>query len=172
MYVGEPGSIHDNRLLEKSDLYSDMESGVLQFPNDGHMLGDLAYKLSRHVMVGFKNTGFLTDRQKNFNLKLAQIRVVIENAFALLKGRFRRLKYLETVRLDLICLLVMSACILHNVCILNGDEAEDIVDIQQEVEEDRVQQNDEIQIHQRNNNHLAIAKRNQIMNQLEMADIF
>ncbi|KAJ8943788.1 hypothetical protein NQ314_009655, partial [Rhamnusium bicolor] len=81
-----------------------------------------------NLMVGFKDNGRLTLRQKNFNVILSKIRVKIENAFALLKGRFRRLKFLETIRLELAALLIISACILHNVCILNGDLLQDLID--------------------------------------------
>lgn len=169
VYTGEPGSIHDNRLFEKSDLYEDIENGEITFPNNSHILGDLAYKLTEYLIVGFKNNGFLTDRQRNFNIKLSQIRVTIENAFALLKGRFRRLKFIETVRLDLISLLIISSCILHNLCILNGDETDDIMNIQQELEEER-QQNNEDALENRGNN-LAVAKRTGIMNRLDMAEI-
>jgi hypothetical protein len=62
--------------------------------------------------------------------------VTIEIAFALLKGRFRRLKMLETVRLDFISLLIVSGCILHNICILKGDLLEDIINIQEEFREE------------------------------------
>lgn len=169
VYTGEPGSIHDNRLFEKSDLYEDIENGEITFPNNSHILGDLAYKLTEYLIVGFKNNGFLTDRQRNFNIKLSQIRVTIENAFALLKGRFRRLKFIETVRLDLISLLIISSCILHNLCILNGDETDDIMNIQQELEEERQQHNEDA-LENRGNN-LAVAKRTGIMNRLDMAEI-
>lgn len=77
----------------------------------------MAYKLSNFLMVGFKHNRPLSQREKNFNLTLNKCRVTIEHAFALLKGRFRRLKLLETQKLDLIALLIVSACILHNVCI-------------------------------------------------------
>jgi hypothetical protein len=56
------------------------------------LIDELAYKLSSTLMVGFKNHGNLTLRQKNFNVILSKSRVTIERAYALLKGRFRRLK--------------------------------------------------------------------------------
>jgi hypothetical protein len=58
--------------------------------------------------------------------------VHIENVFALLKGRRRRLKNMDTIRLDQICLLITAACILHNICILNGDDPNDIMETEQE----------------------------------------
>ncbi|KAI4468840.1 hypothetical protein MML48_2g00009642 [Holotrichia oblita] len=170
VYVGEPGSMHDSRLFEKSDLFSDIQRGAVTFPNNSHLLGDLAYKLTEFLIVGFKDNGFLTNRQKIFNLKLSQIRVHIENTFALLKGRFRRLKYMETIRLDLICLLIMASCILHNMCILNGDKPDDIMNIRQELEEELQQINsNDLENIIRGNAH-AVAKRERIMNTLQVAE--
>lgn len=96
VYAGETGSIHDSRLFEKSDLFDGIQTGEFPFHNNSHMLGDLAYRLADYMMVGFKNNPNLSDIQKNFISKLSEIRVCIENSLALLKGRFRRLKFMET----------------------------------------------------------------------------
>lgn len=64
VYAGEPGSMHDSRLFEKSDLFNDIRCGAVTFPNNSHLVGDLAYKLTEYLMVGFKDNGFLTNRQK------------------------------------------------------------------------------------------------------------
>jgi hypothetical protein len=44
---------------------------------------------------------------------------------------------MDTIRLDQICLLITAACILHNICILNGDDPNDIMEIEQELAEER-----------------------------------
>jgi len=118
----------DALLYRRSDIYNQINRGESIFFNDNYLLGDLAYKL----IVGFKDNSHLSEAQKRFNKALNKIRVKIENAFALLKCRFRRLKYLENVRLDLANLLIVSACILHNVCLLN----EDLVEVEEEGEQD------------------------------------
>ncbi|XP_018303462.1 putative nuclease HARBI1 [Mycetomoellerius zeteki] len=162
VYVGEPGSIHDMRLFKKSDLYARIKNSSIDFPNDSHLVGDLAYQLSPYLLVGFKDVGGLTNREKNFNKKLSQCRVRIENAFAYLKGRFRRLKYLETVRLDLICLLIVSACIMHNISILNGDLPEEFVD---NMEIRDIRDYEFIaNINEEEGNNAGILKRREIMN--------
>lgn len=157
MYAGQPGSLHDSKLFTKSDIYERILNDEVEFPNDSHFIGDLAYPLSTKLLVGFKDNGHLTDAQKFYNMKLSQIRVVIENAFGLLKCRFRRLKMMETKRLDLVCLLIVSACILHNICIINGDFF------------DRAAYNDNIGNDEVNENiegPAAVAKRNNIVNYL------
>jgi len=65
------------------------------FPHNSHMLGDAAYPLMTSLMVPFKGTESLTRRQTKYNRTLSSSRCAIERAFALLKGRFRRVKYLD-----------------------------------------------------------------------------
>lgn len=56
------------------------------------------------------------------------MRQVIERAFALLKGRFRRLKYLHMTRADLIPYVILACCILHNICLEScEDEIDDLI---------------------------------------------
>lgn len=50
---------------------------------------------------------------------------VIEKAFALLKGRFQRLKYLHMSCADLIPYVILASCILHNIYL---EDCEDNVD--------------------------------------------
>lgn len=159
VYAGEPGSIHDARLFQKSDFYQRLRNREIVFPNDTHLVGDLAYPLSKNLLVGFKDNGQLTARQRLFNRKLSETRVVIENAFGLLKCRFRRLKFMETVKLDLLVLLIMSACILHNFCIINND----MVDMDYEEANDIPVVVEEVNI---NAGRAAIDKRNNIAEML------
>lgn len=163
VFTGIPGSVHDAKLFKFSDLYSRINNHDVAFPNNSHLIGDLAYPLSTKLLVGFKNTGNLTALQKNYNHKLSQTRVVIEHAFAYLKGRFRRLKFLETVRLDLIALLIVSACILHNVCILEDDMPDDIVNLHEELLIE-VDLDESIDPQNDFHNNEAVTKRNGIVN--------
>jgi hypothetical protein len=167
VYVGEVGSIHDYTMFLRSEV---SEFGAENFPDDTHLVGDLAYKLTERMLVGFKNNGHLTQIQKNFNKMLSKARVNIENSFALLKGRFRRLKYMETVKPDLTCLLLVAACLLHNLCILAGDFPCDIADVNVEAERRNEILNNpnnrrDIDAVQNANNRAQI-KRNDIMNSL------
>ncbi|KAB0801865.1 hypothetical protein PPYR_04051 [Photinus pyralis] len=167
LYAGEPGSLHDSNLFSKSDLCERIENGTVQFYNNSHLVGDLAYKLSTSLIVGFKNLGNLTEMQINFNKKLNANRVEIENAFAFLKGRFRRLKYVETVRLDFVSLFTVTAAVLHNACIMNGDLPNQYVNLDEELEEER--QNNAIDAgNHRNIRNNAIAKRLNIMHALPL----
>ena len=53
--------------------------------------------------------------------------MVIDRPFSLLKGRFRRLKYLDILRIQEIPTVTIVACTLHNICLDNGDPYEDFM---------------------------------------------
>lgn len=86
-------------------------------PPEGHLLGDCAYSLTTKLLVPFTDNKHLCEIQKYYNKKHSRTRVIIDNAFALLKGRFRRLKLLEAVRPDHLPLIIIAACVLHNICL-------------------------------------------------------
>jgi hypothetical protein len=60
----------------------------------------------------------------------------IEHTFGLLKGRFRKLKVMMDIdKVEDIPLIVTSACVLHNFCLVNEDNIDMFLDsdIEQEV---------------------------------------
>lgn len=98
--TGYPSSIHDARILRLSKLERETNQGTwLNGPSNrtrgsevGPLLvGDSAYPLSLWLMKPFKQTPTLTESQLHFNRALSQARVVIEQAFGILKGRWRHL---------------------------------------------------------------------------------
>lgn len=58
---------------------------------------------------------------QRFNQILSSIRQVVERAIRLLKGRWRKLSLLELLDIELMVHLIMTACVLHNFCILHDD---------------------------------------------------
>jgi hypothetical protein len=76
---------------------------------------------------------------------------------------------METIRLDLICLLITAACILHNICILNGDDPNDITEIEQELAEERNLNAQAYNQEQEAANRNAINKRYNIANSLRLS---
>lgn len=123
-FAGFPGSVHDARVFQKSGMAEICRQNK-NFPNDSHLIGDSAYPLGRHILVPFKDNGHLTRKQINYNIAHAATRVVIERAFGILKGRWRRLKYLELHNTDNLPSTIVAACVLHNFCILKNDNHED-----------------------------------------------
>jgi hypothetical protein len=111
-----------------------------------HILGDAAYPTRRWLLTPFRDNGHLTEQQKKYNQYHTSNRVVIERAFALLKGKFRRLKYLETAKVNTSVEIIMMCCVLHNICTLTNDNIEDF--LAQDGDDDGVVNNGHIvQIH-------------------------
>ena len=54
--------------------------------------------------------------------------MVIERAFSLLKGRFRRLKYLDMIKIDEIPTIIIVSCVLHNICLDKEDQYQDFIE--------------------------------------------
>ena len=129
-FAGFPGSCHDARVLRNSTLYRQTEVDPrVFFPSDSyHIVGDSAYPLLIWLLVPIKDIENLTHVQTRFNKRLSQTRIIIECAFALLKGRFRRLK-MVVAKLDAIPSIITAACVLHNLCLDNNDDADDLIDL-------------------------------------------
>lgn len=85
-------------------------------------MGDSAYPLMRNIIVPYKNYGKLSQSQKYFNKALNSNRVIIENAFGLLKMRFRSLLHVKLKGLRKICHFIRACCVLHNLMLTNDDD--------------------------------------------------
>ncbi|XP_062510047.1 putative nuclease HARBI1 [Corticium candelabrum] len=128
-FVGWPGSVHDSRVYRNSPLFQAAESRYSNiFPMDSFLVGDAAYPLSKWTLTPFRDTGNLSEKVKYYNFAQSSTRIVIEQAFAALKGRFRRLKYIDMDSTSVISDVVLTACTFHNVCILGEDNLEDFIE--------------------------------------------
>ena len=133
-YVGWPGSVHDARVFDNSDLLRGIENNPDAYvQGNSHIIGDSAYGQSKFMMTPFRDNGHLTVAQRKYNKYHSSTRMVIERAFGHLKGRFRRLKYLD-VEVTNVPLIVMAACLLHNLCIIHEDDVEEFIEgVEEEV---------------------------------------
>lgn len=123
LYVGEPGSLHDVRVFRRSPFFAAvMRSYKSFFPDNAYMLGDTAYQPTAWVVVPYKNVENISQRKIQFNKLMSSPRVKIEHSFGMVKNRFRRiLHFTEIRRFKLMNEIVISACVLHNICILQND---------------------------------------------------
>lgn len=129
--VGYPGRLHDARVFVNSQLYQKIdEEGqeALFYSNKYHLLGDSAYPNLSWLIAPFKDFGNLNGRKRQFNYRLSKARVCIEHAFGLLKGRWRRLLYINTTDMKKASKIILACCVLHNFCLLNDDHLEVVVE--------------------------------------------
>lgn len=105
-----------------------MNNNQAYFPNNEYIVGDKAYPVLSWCIPPYVDRGNLTPAKRHFNTVISRHRQTIERAFALLFGRFRRLKYLDMNCVEWIPNTVLSCCILHNICLDSDDlEVEDYI---------------------------------------------
>ena len=133
--IGWPGSVHDARVLSRSELYNRGEAGTLVGDLPRHIagvdvplliLGDAAYPLLSWLMTPYRDSGRLTAAQKRYNYRQSRARMVVENAFGRLKGRWRVLLKRLDNRLDAVPHIIMTCATLHNICETFGDHFHEI----------------------------------------------
>ena len=130
VWTGNPGSTHDATVLRSSDLFQNSD---VKIPADFYLLGNSAFPILDWLTTPFRDFGNLTLEQKRFNKAHSQCRQVIERAFGMLKCRFRRLLRFDISDITLLVDSVLSACVLHNLCLFENDVFEAA-----EIEEDDV----------------------------------
>lgn len=132
VYCGDPGSFHDIRVFRRSAFFTMVTERAHEiFPDDSFLIGDGGYQGISDVWLihPFRDTGRLTPNQQEFNRMLSSTRVFVEQAFGILKGRFRRLlNQIPLFDLPFIIDFIISCCILHNMCTDEGDDGDDYYD--------------------------------------------
>ena len=136
IFTGWPGKVHDSRILKNSPLF---ERGPQFCAGNRHILGDSGYPNLPWLLVPFKDNGHLSAAQGKYNKTHASIRSNVERAFGVLKGRFARLRYIDQKSIKTIVVTIITACILHNICILNNDDFECLMDDNNDDEEEAPQ---------------------------------
>lgn len=119
--IGWPGSMPDDRVLEKSALFQRASRGNLKgvwiVGNSGHPLMDW-------VLVPYTHAN-LTWTQHAFNEKIEEIQGVAKEAFARLKGRWGCLQKRTEVKLQDLPVVLGACCVLHNICEMRNEEMDD-----------------------------------------------
>jgi len=74
-------------------------------------------------MKPYPDTGNLTRQQQHYNYRQSRARMVVENAFGRLKGRWRcLLKRMDYLDMQYTTDVIATCVVFHNICELNGDE--------------------------------------------------
>ncbi|XP_018574759.1 protein ALP1-like [Anoplophora glabripennis] len=117
--------MHDARVFRLSPLYERLTRRDNFLPPFYHLIGDSAYPLLPSLMKPYQDNGHLTRDQQIYNTKLSSIRSIIERAFGLLKGKWRRLKYLEVNQPETASRIILACCVLHNFLLLHNNPEDD-----------------------------------------------
>ncbi|MCO5587488.1 hypothetical protein L7F22_041437 [Adiantum nelumboides] len=118
-----PGSSHDSTHFKGSSLYQRLKSGraiaspTIQLQGESirpYLIADSTYKATTFLVKPFRSKGgqHLIQKQ-HFDRHLSKGRVKVENAFGILKNRWRILRELN-VDLALAPTVIGACCLLHN----------------------------------------------------------
>ncbi|KAL1477841.1 hypothetical protein MTO96_035430 [Rhipicephalus appendiculatus] len=119
-FCGPSGRCHDANVFELSFVSAELP--VICEAGRFHIIADAAYPLREFVMTPYRDHGHMTGEEKRFNYRLSRTRVRIENAFGVLKNRFRQLLFLEFHTPERATKFILACCVLHNICIINGEQ--------------------------------------------------
>ena len=124
--MGAPGSTHDARLLKESSIYSDIinrnviPARVIKLRDFGEIplvtIADNAFPQFASLIKAY-NENTRDNQKKYFNKRLCGARVVTENTYGMLKGRWRILFKKIECQLFNLRYIVMACMGLHNLCI-------------------------------------------------------
>lgn len=131
IHIGWPGKVHDARVFANSSLYRKAQAGTL-FPNWTKtiggvnvpllILGDSAYPSLPWLIKAYHEHPNMSAAQKNFNYLQSRSRMVVENAFGRLKGRWRILLKRNDCHVSSVINMVATCVVLHNICELFKDD--------------------------------------------------
>lgn len=86
------------------------------------ILGHSAYAVSEGLMKPYTDHGNLTLDESRFNIKHSTSRVVVENAFGRLKGRFRSISKRLDLSVENFCNVITACCVLRSYCLFFDDQ--------------------------------------------------
>lgn len=126
IFTGISAKVHDSRVLNLSQTIPSVTTDLPQIcGSQYHILGDSAYPIREWLLTPFRDYGSLSESEKKFNKQFCATRVLIENTFGILKGRFRQLLQVDMQKVTKITRFIVSCCVIHNLCIENNDNLEE-----------------------------------------------
>ncbi|KAH7932481.1 hypothetical protein HPB51_029268 [Rhipicephalus microplus] len=135
--IGFPGSAPDARVLREGSFFEVAHTKCA----DSYLLGDSSYPLLPWLLTLYRdNEQTFPAWKKRYSKCHSQQKSVIENAFGHLKQRFRRFYFVDAATIKQCCLIVMAACVLHNIC---NNERDLLIELQEAAEIEEVENDDE-----------------------------
>ena len=105
------------------------------FPEGTFLIGDGAYQSRTWMLTPYTDRTTLKDYQAKYNYVQSATRNTIERAFAMLKGRFNRLKHINLAKMSDVCLFIIAACTTHNFCIAEKESVDFNIELEEEINE-------------------------------------
>ena len=122
-----PGSTHDSRIFENSNIADKLRDGVL----DGILLGDSGYACRAYLLTPIlkpKNAG-----EVRYNTAHRRTRCIVERCFGLLKRRFPCLHLGLRTALANTLVIIVATAVLHNFALIHREQ-----DFDEDIEDENV----------------------------------
>ena len=120
--IGWAGSMHDANLWGRTDIGKYCETGKL---SPYALVGDAAYPCRPWMFAPYKgHKDGLSREEYHWNYVQSSTRMCIERAFGMLEGRWRILLKRLDVNLKNVPDIVSTCLVLHNMCLIFGDNFE------------------------------------------------
>ena len=118
--IGWAGSLHDANMWGRTAIGQFCKAGKF---SPFALVGDAAYPCRPWMLAPYKgHKDGLTWEEYHWNFVQSSTRMCIERAFGILKGRWRILLKMIDMNLKNVPELVTTCLVLHNMCIIFGDE--------------------------------------------------
>jgi hypothetical protein len=118
--IGWAGSLHDANLWGRTAIGQFCQAGKL---SPFALVGDAAYPCRPYMLSPYKgHKDGLSREEYHWNFVQSSTRMCVERAFGMLKGRWRVLLKRIDVNLKNVPELVSTCLVLHNICLIFGDE--------------------------------------------------
>lgn len=120
IFAGLAGGIPPSKVLQESQLKEILTTDASQIvdPNK-HILAGPEFPQLPSMLTPYKDSGRLTQEEVEVNAMHATVCLLVDETFKIIKNRFGILKLLE---LDTASMVLYSVCVLHNICMQNGDK--------------------------------------------------
>ncbi|XP_015226372.1 PREDICTED: putative nuclease HARBI1 [Cyprinodon variegatus] len=110
-----PGSVHDSKIFQESNLRNRLQGGEF----DGYLLGDRGYPCQPWLLTPYPDPE--PGPQQNFNRAHCKTRARVDKTIGLLKARFQCLHYLR-VTPERARDIIAACVVLHNIAIIRGEQ--------------------------------------------------
>ena len=118
--IGWAGSLHDANLWGRTAIGQFCEAGKL---SPFALVGDAAYPCRPWMLAPYRgHKDGLSREEYHWNFVQSSTRMCVERAFGILKGRWRILLKRIDLHLKNVPELVSACLVLHNICIIFGDD--------------------------------------------------
>ena len=114
------------------------------------LIGDGAYPANTWLLKPFPNNLNLSQEQNKFNRFLSSAKVPVERAFGILKARWRFLLNCLDHNIENLSDVIISCCVLNNICQMKGDsytDNDDVLERTLQRERERTERREEREFH-------------------------